>query len=191
MPADFPHPSENVMRLVQFLACGALLAAGSVFAASPSGYEAAVQKSYVATNGVVRIAIVPFACPESIECEDLAKRLGKVLSARAKLKVTEVERTSRVMATSGIDKLDTESGYILAEGLKVDAFAVIDIQAEEIDTADEKVKHVKLNLRLVTKQGAPLLMASGEANASGMFSSLNGVAEKTLDLVLEQSIPEE
>lgn len=194
------------MRLVPLFACGVLLAVGNAFAASPRDYDIVVQKNYVRTTGIARVAIVPFACPASLECEDFMARLVKVLAARTKLTITDALRTGKVMTAAGIDRLDVETGYILAESLKVDAFAVLDIQQAEVTGAEPEfakmgtdarasstpsVKHVKLALKLVSREGTPLLTASGEAHVSGMFSSLDGVAERTLELALEEATAED
>jgi len=192
------------MRLAELLACGALLAAGNASAESP--YTASVQHSYVPASETKRLAIVPFACPDTLQCDDFAAHMIKRLAKLTKLTITPATRTGEIMTKAGIDKLDYETGYILAEALAVDAFAVVTIQQAAIETLSQKqisldgkeiqvdgpqVKHVKLNLKLVNKGGGELLAASGEGQVRSIFSSLDEVATETFDVVLEKSLAED
>jgi len=191
------------MRLVELLACGALLAAGNAAAESTPAYAASVQHSYVPASGIKRLAIVPFACPETLECTEFATHITKRLAKRTKLTITPATRTSEVMTKAGIEKFDYETGYILAEALAVDAFAVVEIQQAQVETLSQKqisqdgkeiqadgpqVKHVKINLKVVDKGGAQLLAASGESQVRSIFSSLDEVATETFDVVLDKSM---
>jgi hypothetical protein len=190
------------MRLVELFACGALLAAGNASAE----YTTSVQHSYVPASETKRLAIVPFACPDTLQCDDFAAHMIKRLTKLTKLTITPATRTSEIMTKAGIDKLDYETGYILAEALSVDAFAVVTIQQASIETLSQKqisldgkeiqvdgpqVKHVKLNLKLVNKGGGELLAASGEGHVRSIFSSLDEVATETFDVVLEKSLAED
>jgi len=192
------------MRLVELLACGALLAAGN--AAAESAYTTSVQHRYVPASETKRLAVVPFACPDTLQCDDFTAHVIKRLAKRTKLTITPATRTSEIMTKAGIDKLDYETGYILAEALAVDAFAVVDIRQASIETLSQKqisldskdiqvdgpqVKHVRINLKLVNKGGTELLAASGEGHVRSMFSSLDEVATETFDVVLDKSMAED
>jgi hypothetical protein len=191
------------MRLVDLLACGALLVAGSAAAETVPAYAATVQHGYVPVAGTQRLAIVPFACPDTLECNDFIAHVTKKLAKRTKLTMTTASRTSQVMVTAGIEKFDHESGYILAEALAVDAFAVVEIQQAVVETQGTKqisldgkdirvdgpqMKNVKISLKLIGKSGAEMLVASGEAHVHSMFSSLDEVAVQAFDTLLDKSI---
>lgn len=146
---------------------------------------------------------MPFACPETIDCEKFTARVTKSLGKATKLNITPASRTDQVMTAAGIEKLDYEVGYILSEALNVHAFAVVDIEQASIDVTGKKqilldgkqiqidgpqVKHVKLHLKIVGKDGAELLAASGEAQLRSIFASLDDVAEQTFEVILEESL---
>jgi hypothetical protein len=149
-----------------------------------------------------RVAIIPVACPKVIECNDFEERLTAEFVARTNLKIKTAAVVRTVMTNARIDKLDNETGHILAESLAVDAFLVVKIQEAVIDVAESKpakigmpfgggprnVKHVKLSLQLLTKDGATLLAAIGEAHVTGTFSGLNGVAMHTIEVVLQKAV---
>ena len=173
------------MRLVKLLTCGVLLAPG--YALADPAYTVEVSHSYVPVKGIERLAVMPITCPKTLECEKLTAQVTKGLSHGTKMAVATPQWTSQVMAKAGIDKLDFETGYILAEALSVDAFSVVDIQEAAMD--DKEVKHVKISLKIVSKNGDNLLVANGEAQVKGMFTSIDEVAVLTWEAMMQRSMP--
>ena len=191
------------MRPVILLICGALLAPGYALAETPPDYVTRVDRGYVPVKGVERLAVMPIACPNTLECEKFTAQVTKGLSHGTKMATTTASWIRQVMAQAGIDKLDYETGHILAEALAVDAFAVVDIEQASMDVLGQKnislygketivdrphVKHVRMHLKIVGKDGTNLLQASGEGQVQDMFSSLDEVAVKTWELLIQKGL---
>lgn len=190
------------MRSRSLIAACALLAATHAWAATE--YVADVQKAYEPSAHVKRVAVAPSGCPEELDCDDLQEMVEKHLSKRTPLQIVTAEDTQKMMERAGIAKLDFETRYILLEGLKADALMALDVQQAgvelvegdlvkigqaEVQDGPVKIKHVKLALELATKDGSTLLQATGEGKVQG-FKGLDGVAQRTLETMLEKAFPE-
>jgi len=191
------------MRFVILLTFGALLAPGYALAESPPDYVTRVDRAFVPVKGVERLAVMPIACPSTLDCGKFTAQVTKGFSHGTKMATTMATWIKQVMEKAGIDKLDFETGQILAEALAVDAFAVVDIEQASMDVVGQKnislygketvverpsVKHVRMHLKIVGKDGADLLKASGEGQVQGMFDSLDEVAVKTFDITMEKAL---
>ena len=189
------------MRSHSFVAACALLAGTHVFAAPE--YVADVQKVYEPREQVKRVAVAPIGCPADLDCGDLQEMVEKLLGKRTPLQIITADDTQKMMTRAGIAKLDFETRYILLEGLKADALVALDVQRAGVELVEGdvvkigqaevldgpvKIKHVKLALEMAAKDGSTLLQATGEGKVQG-FKSLDGVAQQTLETIIEQSLP--
>ncbi|HKQ83288.1 MAG TPA: hypothetical protein VJS42_13930 [Steroidobacteraceae bacterium] len=192
------------MRLRRLIVVLASVASTSVLAASD--YVSTVQTPYTPRADVKRVAMMPITCPPDVDCGDLEERVGELLAKRSKLEILPPAQARDVMQKAGISKLDYETRYILAESLRVDGFATVDIQnagveqvegkvvrlgATEVTDAPTSVKHVKMVLQLATKDSTTLLQVTGEAALEGSMRSIDGIAERTVKDMFEKAFPEE
>lgn len=191
------------MRPYRLIALCALFAASRAFAAEPE-YTADVQQAYTPSAQVKRLAVAPVGCPpEGLDCKDLQKELQKLLGKRTQLLIVSADETQLMMERAGITRIDFETRYILAEGMRVDAVATLEVKQANVDLIEGemvkigqaevtegpvKIKHVKLVLEVSGKDGSTLLQASGEGKVQG-FKGLDGVAKHTLETMVEQAIP--
>lgn len=192
------------MRLHWLIVASALVAATPVLAASD--YVSTVQTPYTPRADVKRVVLMPIVCPHEVDCADLEKLVTELLEKRTKLEIVPPEQARNVMEKANISKLDFETRYILAESLRVDAFAVVDIQQANVEQIEGKVvrlgmaqvtdtpssiKHVKMSLQLGTKDSTVFLQVAGEAVLESSLRSLDGITERTAKDMFEKAIPEE
>lgn len=194
------------MRFHRFAVCFAALAASTALAASGPDYVSTVQRGYTPSAQVKRVAILPVVCPPELECDRLEEEFAELLADRIKLEVVPAQQARDVMERAHIDKLDYETRFILAESLRVDAFATVNVRQASIEKVESKVakvgfvqmpqqqttvKHVKLGLQLESKDGSVLMQTDGEARVEGTMKGLNGVAERTLEVMLDKAVPQD
>lgn len=192
------------MQLRRLTIALAILASTSVLAASD--YVSTVQTPYTPRADVKRVALLPIVCPADVDCDDLEEEVTKLLSKRSKLEILPPAQAREVMLKANIAKLDYETRYILAESMRVDAFAVVDIQQASVEQIEGKVmklgmtqvtdapvsiKHVKMGLQLSTKDSSVLLQVNGEAALEGSLRSVDGIAERTVKDMVEKGFPED
>jgi hypothetical protein len=190
------------MRVFQIFTCALFAFTSPSFADPASDYTATVQRRYIQTDDVKSIAILPYNCPVQLACPDFDRRLRAAIAASTQLVVLETDHARRVMEDAQFDKIDYTTRYILADSLGVDAFAIIEVQEASMQNAEPKmvklgislvpnpdrVKHVKLSLQLVKKDGTSLLGVSGQGRVVGISGDINGVALRTLKVALESGI---
>lgn len=191
------------MRLHWLIVALASVASTAVLAAPE--YVSTVQKPYAPRADVKRVAMMPIACPQDVDCGDLEETVFELLSERTKLEILPPAQARDVMQKANISKLDYETRYILAESLRVDGFAVLDIQQAGIEQVEGKVvqlggtevtdapttiKHVKASLLLSTKDSSPLLQVDGEAVLESSMRSVDTITERTVKDMFEKALPE-
>lgn len=193
------------MRAPMLLAVAVLTAIPAVSALADTDYTAAVKQSYVPATTVKRVAILPPACPENIECDELEKTFAKSMDDAAGLEFVPSAAVRDVMRGAQIATINYETRYILAESLKVDAFATLEVRQAAVEKGETTyvkmgvsklpqdgatIKHVQLALQLVANDGKVLLDATGEAHLTNSMRGLTGIAERVCEHVIEASVPD-
>lgn len=157
-------------------------------------YTTDVRHAY--SQRVQRVALAPVACPRDLDCSALEKALAQRLMD-AGHSVESAAATRDLMARANVSDLGQfEQRLILAEGLRVDGFVIVNIMEAKVDapaavrTAGssrfkqrEGEKHAALELRMLGRDGSTLAEASGEADVGGqrnLQSVITGLFEAML-----------
>lgn len=191
------------MRAPMLLAVAVLTAAPVVTALADTDYSATVRQSYVPATAIKRVAILPVACTENIECDELEKKFAKSMRDAAGLELVPSRAVLAVMHSAQIATINYETRYILAESLKVDAFATLEVRQAAVEKGETTyvklgvakipqeaaaTKHVQLALQMVASDGTVLLDATGEAHLTNSLRGLNGIAERVCERMIEASM---
>ncbi len=192
------------MRASMFIAVALLSATHPLTSLADTDYSAVVKQPYVRNAAVKRVAVMPVTCPENIDCKGLVERLEKSLRNAGGLEPVSPLAVSSVMRNAQITTINYETRYILAEGLTVDAFAVLEVRQAAVEKGETTyvkmgvakvpqegatIKHVQLALQMVAKDGKVLLDATGEAHLTNSLRGLSGIAERVCERMVEEAIP--
>lgn len=192
------------MRASMFIAVALLSATHPLTSLADTDYSAVVKQPYVRNAAVKRVAVMPVTCPENIDCKGLVERLEKSLRNAGGLEPVSPSEVSSVMRNAQITTINYETRYILAEGLTVDAFAVLEVRQAAVEKGETTyvkmgvakvpqegatIKHVQLALQMVAKDGKALLDATGEAHLTNSLRGLSGIAERVCERMVEEAIP--
>jgi hypothetical protein len=192
------------MRAPLFLAFALLAATHPLMVRAETDYSANVKQPFVTSAGIKRVAILPVACPDNIECDDLEKRFAESMHDATGIEFVPSGEVRSVMQGAQITSLNYETRYILAESLSVNAFATLEVRQAAVEKGETTymkmgvaklpqesaaVKHVQLALQMLASDGKVLLESTGEAHLTNSMRSLTGIAERGCARMIEESVP--
>ena len=192
------------MRASMLFAVAVATVIPAASALADTDYSAAVKQSYAPATAIRRVAILPGACPENIECDDLEKKLAKSMRDATGVELLPSAAVRDVMRSAQIATVDYETRYILAERLTVDAFVTLDVRQAAVEKGETTylkmgvakvpqdgatIKHVQLALQMVASDGRTLLDATGEAHLANSLRGLSGIAERLCEHMIEAAVP--
>jgi hypothetical protein len=186
-------------RVLSVVTLTMLLSVGAV--AADSEYAASVRQSFSANSAPRGIGIVPFACPQEFDCKEFEEILAEQLASASKRRIVASQAVHDLMQRATMSDLEQlENRLIIAEGLGVDAFAFVDVRNLHVDTtappSNDKWKNVRrtatakrasLELKVIARDGVVLADVSGEAELFDSMKSLQGIATRLLEVMLERA----
>jgi hypothetical protein len=173
----------------------------SLSAAPVPEYSVSVGKQSVRSAAGQRFAVLPLVCPQSLDCASLEEDYTEQLADSAKLSLVKPDAVRELIANADLGKLsELERRPILTEGLNVDGFVIVDILNAMVDRGaaaaggdkwsdirkhqQDTVTTVKIEVRLIAKDGSVLAQASGDAHLINSIKSLNSVAARIFEQTL-------
>jgi len=196
---DWGELVMNAGAVLKFLVASFFCAA---CATAEAGYNVDVKKKSSFPDGVGTIAILPTACPSTVNCVWLEKKLDQLLAKRPDIRVIPASAVGQAMLDESISAFDDASRQLLAQKLSADSFMQVVVGHSGTDSngaygtmignsmfiGESEVSVGGLQVRIVAASDATVLL-SATGHGKSEFRQPEGVLAKIFAEILVRAFP--